>query len=29
MSDEGVIPDVFIEKSHDYLSLQKMVKSIV
>ena len=29
MNDEGVIPDVFIEKSHDYLLLQKTVNSIV
>lgn len=28
MKYEGDIPDVFIEKSHDYLSLQKMVNRI-
>ena len=29
MNDEGVIPDVFIEKSHDFLSLQNMVNTIL
>lgn len=28
MKYEGDIPDVFIEKSHDYVSLQKMVNRI-